>query len=108
MLMRTVWFALACLTGLAGASVAMSLSRQTRVEPSVAPKQQLTDVDNISSTEPPAPKGDRLDRIAAPATIPVQTVKVVPQEAREQAQTPAKPEVTSWHWHEGAKVVKRK
>jgi hypothetical protein len=72
----------------------------------------VTDAEN-----PPLAKSDRLpsrffDR-ALPKTT-VQTAKIAPADVPKEPETAlklpeaSKDDVVSWHWHEGAKVVRRR
>jgi hypothetical protein len=108
---RAVWLALFCLVGIGGLFSIRSVvgvSKVSRVTPEAA------SVDVID-TATPLPKGDRLPSRFFDSALPkpaVETVKIVPAEAPKQSEVPraetSKDDVVSWHWHEGAKVVRRR
>jgi hypothetical protein len=111
---RLLWFALFCLVGIGGLFAARTVAGVTSGG-STAMKAVAADV--TDAEKPPLAKGDRLPSRFFDHALPktaVETVKIAPTDVPKEPETaPKKPEaskddVVSWHWHEGAKVVRRR
>jgi hypothetical protein len=104
---RLLWLALFCLLGIGGLFAARTVA-------GVTPGGRTAVTADVTDAEKPLlAKGDRLpspffDR-AVPKTT-VETVKIIPKQPETALKQPeaSKDDVVSWHWHEGAKVVRRR
>ena len=108
---RLLWLALFCLLGIGGLFAARTVAGVTPGG-RTAVTADVTDAEKL-----PLVKGDRLPSQFFDRTLPkttVETVKIastdVPKEPETALKQPeaSKDDVVSWHWHEGAKVVRRR
>jgi hypothetical protein len=102
---RIAWLALFSLT-IIGGLFAISCVTTLRTAGHAASDSIVADVTDVAT---PLPKGDRLLSRFFDNTLPetpVETVKIVPIRVPKQSEA-SKDDVVSWHWHEGAKVVRR-
>ena len=104
--MRTVWLAVVCLVCV-GALFALKTSFGSSPKKTEASSFDTTVV--IDRDQEPLAKAGRLDISyvqSLPEKISVDTIKIVPMKT-EVKPTEKATEVTSWHWHEGSKIIKR-
>jgi hypothetical protein len=123
---RTLWLALICVTLVS----ALFVLRMTIIGASIAPARPVpyqTDVvpSPAQNDTPPLAKGDRLplllyDSSRSAETDPMEVVPPPPEQPPITSPAPViskravfsnpvleTKEVTSWHWHTGAKIAKR-
>jgi hypothetical protein len=109
---RLIWLALFCLAAigsLCAVRVILGMGANARAAPPTA---------IVPDPTPPLAKGDRLPlrlpELSLPRT-PVETTKIAPVERSDRSTAPAvegsevaKEDVVMWHWHEGAKITRRR
>jgi hypothetical protein len=110
---RLLWLALFCLLGIGGLLAARTVAGVT---PGGRTAMKAVTADVTDAEKPPLAKGDRLPSWFFDRALPkaaVETVKITPTDLPKEPEAALKPEaskddVVSWHWHEGAKVVRRR
>jgi hypothetical protein len=111
---RLLWLALFCLLGIGGLFAARTVGGVTPGARTAmkAVTADVTDAEKLSLV-----KGDRLPSQFFDRTLPkttVETVKIAPTDVTKEPGAAlkqpeaSKDDVVSWHWHEGAKVVRRR
>ena len=104
---RLLWFGLFSVLGISGLFAARTVAGVTVIKRGVPDAIAADAADNHDL---PLAKGDRLPSPFLDGALPktlVDTVKVTPTEAPQQAEAP-KNEIANWHWHEGSKIVRRR
>jgi hypothetical protein len=111
---RTVWFALICLSSL-GVLFALKASVGSRSTPEATTFEvELPSKPDAASLKPDQQASADLDDTepklitGTVEILPIQPDPVVGPKASDViASPPDTNEITSWHWHEGSKVIKR-
>ena len=112
---RTFWLALICLLAV---SVLFAVRTGARLIPVATASLADTATASAIDDEPPLAKADRLPSRYFPATpskTTVSTIEIAPTRESEKPNPTAgvsgpkteNHEVTSWHWHDGSRIIKR-
>jgi hypothetical protein len=107
-MLRFVWLALICLCLVGALSVVRTTIAARAVTEAVSPES----ADAATAQTDDAPPLAKADKLPVPnSDVAKKIVTVVPIEpapAEKKTKAPAKiEETTSWHWHEGSKIIKR-
>jgi hypothetical protein len=101
-MLRFVWLALICLCLVGALSASPALAEAAPAETDDAPP--LAKADKL----PVADSGVAKKMVTVVPIEPAPAEKIEPAPTEKKTKAPAKiEETTSWHWHEGSKIIKR-
>jgi hypothetical protein len=116
---KAVCLALACLLGLGAVLTlvpgpgdrARALSRTAAALPNGVSTSATEEADENALVVNTSSKSDKLPIAAldkaAPVKLPMETTKIAPVQIEAPRKSEKAREITSWHWHDGSKKIRR-